>query len=267
MKTFKQWMICEGKDIFGFEKDSAKAPLQSDSDLDPIIPMNAEFLVEEMLKNEINGVKPFSAFADQIQWGRSTGAVRMVISPLGSFKSIMRKLHANLLGEEVWVCKRVIPYKDIMHSDVSFDESFAQGLFEEIERVNREEMTPPDSNYSGLESLTVKVYNEARKKGILPKLFIPMGIKQIKKNENYIVYFECKGHGVETPGSGRLEVFMIDMSYDPKTGMIRSIGHDVQSKTKGHVWYPQPAEWDEYFSPNQSEKEIVSSIAKALKTY
>jgi hypothetical protein len=266
MKTFKEWVISEGKDIFGFEKD--RGPIQKEvEDERPIIPINAEFLVEEMMKNEVNGLSPFSAYADQIQWGTTPGAVRMVISPLGSFKSIMRKLQKNLLGEDVWVCKRIVPYKDIIHSDFSFDENFSAELFEEIKKVYDEPIEAADSSYKGLEALTIKLYNESVKKNVLPKIFIPMGIRQIKKNENYIIYFECKGHGVETPGSGRLEVFMINMSYDPKTGMIRSFGHDVQSPKKGHVWYPQPSEWDENFSPNQREKDIILSITGALKTY
>jgi hypothetical protein len=57
------------------------------------------------------------------------------------------------------------------------------------------------------------------------------------------------------------------MSYNPKTGLIRSYGHDVQSKTKGHSWTPQPSEWDEYFSPAQSIKEITDCICAALSTY
>jgi hypothetical protein len=62
-------------------------------------------------------------------------------------------------------------------------------------------------------------------------------------------------------------MFEINMSYNPKTGLVRSFGHDVQSPMKGHVWYPQPSEWDEYFSPAQDVSEIVDSICGALSTY
>jgi hypothetical protein len=57
------------------------------------------------------------------------------------------------------------------------------------------------------------------------------------------------------------------MSYNPKSGMIRSFGNDIQSPAKGHRWYPQPSEWDEYFSSGQSESEISECIAAALSTY
>ena len=90
----------------------------------------------------------------------------------------------------------------------------------------------------------MKTYNKLLKRGILPEIMIPIGIKTIKENQRYIMHFELRGHGVEAPGSARVEAFMVEMSYDPKTGMIRSFGHDVQSPTRGHTWIPQPSEWD-----------------------
>lgn len=257
----------EGKDIFGFEKSDSPSKAPDEEYDGPIIPLKAEFLIEDMLGNAINGIEPFSAYADQIQWGSNPGAVRMVISPLGSFKSIIRKMHHDLVGEEVWVCKSVVPYKDIMHSNFKFDESLSEQIFENIQSTYADPINPPKSDYEGLQRLCVKTYNKLLKRGILPELMIPIGIKTIKENQRYIMHFELRGHGVEAPGSARVEAFMVEMSYDPKTGMIRSFGHDVQSPTRGHTWIPQPSEWDEYFSPTQPESEIIDSIANAFKTY
>lgn len=266
MKTFRQWFLSEGKDIFGFHRD-APEPAPVDKEEGPIIPMKADFLIEEMLRNKINGMEAFSAYPDQIQWGREPGAVRMVISPLGSFKSIIRKLQRNLLGEDVWVCKMIVPYKDLMHSDFIFDESFAGELFTKVEKIFEDSINAPAADYQGLRSLSTKLHGRAMRRDVLPAVMIPIGMREVKQNEHYIIHFECRGHGVETPGSGRLEAFLIEMTYDPRTGMIRSFGHDVQSPTKGHVWYPQPSEWDEQYSPSQTQDEIISSITNALSTY
>jgi hypothetical protein len=263
MDTFRQWL--ESGDIFGFEGKRDEKPREVNED--PIVPMNAEVIIETMLDTDIEGRKAFSDYPDQIQWGREPGAMQMVISPLGSFKSIVRKLQTNLKGESVWVCKKIIPYKDIMHSNVRFDEAFAMDLFEQIEEISKGEMEAPVFDYNGLESLTLKVANRCVRNDVMPEIFVFRGVRSIKKNENYVIFFEPRGHGVEAPGSARVEQFMIDMSYDAKTGMVRSFGHDVQSPTRGHVWYPQPSEWDECFSPTQDKNEIVNAISSAFRTY
>lgn len=266
MKTFREWVLSEGKDIFGFRGEKPH-PDKGEAYDGPIIPIKADFLIEEMLKSKINGMEAFSAYPDQIQWGSHPGAVRMVISPLGSFKSIIRKLHTNLLGENVWVCKMVMVYKDIMHSNFIFDEAFASDIFDKINGIYAEEIDAPNPDYSTLGNLASKVYRSCLKKGNLPDIFIPMGIRTLVPNRHYTMHFECRGHGVEAPGSSRLEAFLIDMVYEPAAGMIRCFGRGVQSPTKGHLWYPQPSEWDEVFSPSQDEQEIVSSISNALSTY
>lgn len=267
MKTFRQWILSEGKDIFGFAKNQVDKEQNKEEYDGPIIPIKADFLIEYMMRNKINGIEPFSDYPDQIQWGVEPGAVRMVISPLGSFKSIIRKLQTNLIGESVWACKMIMPYRDIMHSNFAFDESFSDKIFEKITQVYAENINAPNSEYRGLESLSVKTYKKCLNGDFLPKLFIPMGIRMLKKDERYIIHFECRGHGVEAPGSGRIEAFMIEMSYNPATGMVRSFGHEVQSPTRGHTWHPQPSEWDELYSPSQPDDEIISSIANALSTY
>lgn len=262
MITFKNWLLRE--DIFGFEKLITNEPKKTEEEY-PIVPIKINLVMDSLLKMPLNDTLPKLKFINQIQWGEHNGAIRMVISPLGSFKSIIRGKQTNLEGNESWICKRIIPYKDIMMAKIQDDENLAYKLFEEIEEIKQLESAI--GNYSNLENLVIQLSNKCQNENVLPKLFIFRGIKEIKHNENYIIYFECKGQGVETPGSGRLEIFSIDMSYDPKTGLIRSYGHDVQSRTKGHSWTPQPSEWDEYFSPAQSSKEIIDCICAALSTY
>jgi hypothetical protein len=264
--SFKKWLV-ESKDIFGFEKKIVQPKEEREQEQKPIQAISVESMMEELLRMPLNEQKPFSKFMNHIQWGTHNGATQMVVSPLGSFKSIIRRLQTDLEGNQAWICKNILPYKDIFNANKKVDENLAYMLFYEVEKANINQLESAIGNFSNLENLVVKLTREVQKPNIKPEIFIFMGTKEMKHNEHYIIYFECKGQGVETPGSGRLEMFAIEMFYDMKKGLIRSFGHDVQSPKKGHVWYPQPSEWDENFSPAQPMAEVVDCIASALSTY
>lgn len=266
--SFKNWLLQETKDIFGFNKllKDIDVPTIS-NDAKPIEAISIELVMNELSKYKLNETQPFSKFLNQIQWGKHNGATQMVISPLGSFKSIVRRMQTNLLGEQAWICKRILPYKDIMRANLKIDENLAHMLFQEIEKINETQLESAIGDYKNLEGLVTKLSSYVQKQNVIPSSFIYMGTKEIKHNEHYIIHFEVKGHGVEAPNANRVEMFAIEMSYNPKTGLIRSFGHDVQSPTRGHVWYPQPSEWDEYFSPAQPMLEINNCICSALSTY
>ena len=264
--SFRNWLLEEAKDIFGF--DRIRYPISNKEEKeDPIKPISIELMMNELLKMELNDQKPFSKFINHIQWGEHNGATQMVISPLGSFKSIIRRLQTDLTGCPVWLCKNILPYKDILDADIVVDENLAHMLFDKVQKNNDKQLESAIGGYSDLEGLVLKLVSECQKPKFLPPLFIFMGVKEIKHNENYLIWFECRGQGAEAPNAARVEMFEINMSYNPKTGLVRSFGHDVQSPMKGHVWYPQPSEWDEYFSPAQPVSEIVNSICGALSTY
>ena len=263
--SFRKWLVSEGKDIFGFE-GTRETPRVVEDDL-PVVPISADVILEFMHTRTIDGLECHSDSHDHVQWGRYPGAVQMVITPLGSFKSIIRKLHRDLLGEEVWVCKKIIPFKDILRASVRLDESIAEDVFGRIEECWKEDVTAPSRDYAGLERLSVQVAEAARRKGNIPEIFVYRGVRRVEKDKHYNIHFELAGQGVEAPGSSRVEQFSIEMAYDRESGMIRSFGHDIQSPTKGHVWRTQPSEWDERFSPSQDEQEIVDAICAALRTY
>lgn len=265
MESFKQWLLKE-EDIFGFEKKTISEKPKDVDDL-PLNPITADVVLETMLKRDIQGIIPFSEFHDQIQWGNNPGAVRMNITPLGSYKSIIKKLQYNLKGDLEWVCKKILPYKELSNTNKFFDEHVAEEVFEKVEEIYKKNDKHPTQDYNNLLNLTVKVANKCNQKNTIPDIFIFTGIKEVKKNEHYLISYECKGHGVEAPGSMRLEQFVIDMIHDKETGMIRSMGSTIQSPTRQHTWTIQPSEWDEKFSNSQDNNEISEAIANALSTF
>jgi len=267
MTTFRRWLLGEGRDIFGFERkrEERSAPTAR-SDM-PIKDINSDLVVEFMLSNRIGGSEPIMEFSNQIRWGDKPGAIMMTITPLGSYKSIVRRLQLDLEGREVWTCKRMFLYKDLAFATEQFDENLANYIFESMESIHKEELEAPSHDYKGLRSLVTKTARLAQRRDVIPEIFLFRGVKEVEKDRNYLVFFELRGQGVEAPGSARVEQFAITFTYDPKTGMIRSFGNDIQSPARGHRWTPQPSEWDEYFSSGQKESEIAECIAAALSTY
>lgn len=267
MESFRQWLIQEGGDIFGFERRPKSAdPEKKESDT-PIQDIHCDVVMEFLASKEINGKMPIMEFSSQMRWGEETGALQMIVSPFGSYKSIIRRLQPDLDGRYVWTCQKILPYKEILDADMKVDEHLAEVLLEHIESISKFDVKAPSHEYNGLNRLVNKMARVSQRKGVIPEIFLYRGVREIKANERYIIVFECRGHGVETPGSGRLEQFHIEMCYNPSSGMVRSFGYDVQSPTKGHKWCPQPSEWDECFSSGQEDSEIVDCIAAALSTY
>lgn len=268
MASFKVWLMGEGRDLFGFERRSGSGPATSEKkDHGPIKCINSDAIVEFLVSNKVLESRPVSDFSNQVRWGEGPGAVKMVISPLGSYKSVIRRLQTDLEGGEVWACKRVLPYREMLSADMVMNERIGWTILEEVERIKKQNIEVPSGNYDGLERLVHKASRAFQRKGVMPEIFIYRGVRELEKARNYLIVFEVRGQGVEAPGSARVEQFVVNMSYSPKTGMIRSFGHDVESPTKGHRWYPQPSEWDEYFSAGQDEAEIIDCVGRALSTY
>ena len=62
--SFKNWLIRETNDIFGFQKfNPEKSEVEDD---DPIKPINIESVINELLKMPLNDQMPFSKFINQI---------------------------------------------------------------------------------------------------------------------------------------------------------------------------------------------------------
>jgi hypothetical protein len=260
-RTFKEWLITEKKDIFGFEKD--KNIPQKNSDEGPVKHLDEELLFKELLK-PVGNKQPEWNFFDQITWGEVNlgEALRLDMSPLGSFKLIIRKITKDLEGHETWVCKEIMPLPDGRYTNE--ETSLAMDVFKILENLNEHPNESPKKEYD-LEQLTLKLAGQIKAE----KPCHIMIFDKIKKmNENhYIVAMNFMGGGIEAPGSAREEQFHIHMFFDKNRGLIRSYGTGIESRTKVHQWRPTPSEWDEHFAPTQSKDEINQCIVNALSTY
>jgi hypothetical protein len=266
-KTFNSWLLQEKKDIFGFNSfDDVKKDGLSNK-VPPLHRIKLEEVIDELLSNNIGSKIPHSKFNNSIQWGIGPGSIYMEVSPLGSFKGIIRRLSSDAAGSPIWICKKVIPFYDYLEADIKFDKELAHDLMEQIKDTNETTLESPSRDYDDLENLTLTIAETCQLPGTIPLIFIYKGIRRVVENKHYIIYFELKGQGVEAPGSSRVEQHHINVSYDKIKGSIKIFNNDIQSPTRVREWIPQPSEFEEYFFPNQPKNEIAECVAGALSTY
>jgi len=260
-RTFNQWLIQERKDIFGFEKHKNIPPKNTHEG--PIKHLDEELFFKELLR-PVGEKQPTWNFFNKITWGEINlgEALSLDMSPLGSFKLIIRKITKDLEGHETWICKDVMPLPDGRYENE--EASLASDVFKRLDKFNESQNESPKEEYD-LEHLTLKLANKIKS----DKPCQQMIFDKVKKlNENhYIVAMNFTGGGVEAPGSAREEQFHIHMFFDKNRGLIRSYGCGIESLTKVHQWRPTPSEWDEHFAPTQSKEEICEAIVNALSTY
>lgn len=263
-KSFRSWLLKEGRDIFGFETDLGFVRKKPEEDK-PIDPISSTEIIDELMRLPPleNGKSPVKLFEDVVQWGKYNGAIKLDISPLGSYKGIFRRLIKDLQGEHTWVCKRVFSLVETEHD--SNEINIAHKLYDIAKDIDKSgtEVAAPD--FPEFEKVALKIHESNRRKFPAYCMF-PMGMRKMSENY-YKSYFEYRGHGVETPGHGRAEQFDIDIYWDKNRGLMRCWGYDIDSDMRQHTWQVAPSEWDEFFAPGQPVDEICKAINTAFMTY
>lgn len=265
-KRFQEWILLEKRDIFGFDGFADESDDKNLSSKVPVLHrIKLEEVIGELLSNPLGSKTPYSKFNNSVQWGIGSGSIYMEVSPMGSFKAIIRRLTNDAQGTPAWVCKKVLPFYDYLNADIGFDEELAKDVFEQIKTTDKSEIESAKTDFDQLEDLSIKIAEVSQLN--MPEIFIYKGIRQVTENSHYIIFFELRGQGVEAPGSARVEQHHIHVSYDKTKGLIKIINNDIQSPIKGREWIPQPSEFEEYFCPTQSFDEIAECVAGALSTY
>ena len=276
MRDFKNWIServikedWEFKDVFGFDSEYPQFDKKED-DEKPIKRLDSGQLLDELAKSPLGIKQAIHTWHDMVEWGTgNNGDIKVVISPLGSYKVTIKKRQMDLEGNTVWICKKVIPLNAMSFPDQPVSkpkktESVLAGeIFENLKKIDKEFVNASKHEFD-LEDLVVEVAQKV--KIYAPQLFIFNGCRKIDEN-NYIVYLGVRGQGVERRTARRVEQFDINISFNPKKGTIRAWGCDISSPTKGHKWESRPAEWNEIFATSQTKQEISESIINSLMTY
>lgn len=229
----------------------------------PINYVDSNVIVDEVSKFKLNDKDGVQFWENVVQWGNDVGAIKMEVTPFGSYRIVIRKLIKDLVGENVWITKTVI---DIDDDDPNHKElDYVSECVSQIENINKQNLDYPTNEYSEFDKLCWKLWNKC--KAQFPSyIMFPVGMKKIDENY-YKLVFEFKGQGVEAPTRSRAEQFDIDVYFNKKTGIVKIWGYDIDSDTRQHNWKVQISDFNEWFAPSQPIDEIITAVHRSLMTY
>ena len=270
--SFKQWTLIKEWADFGWGKTLAdKDALMGDmggtvphEGSGPIDPVDAEIIMNELVRlPPIGFFNARSKMSNVLEWGYNVGAMQVYLSPLGSYKSILRRKTKDLEGEITWICHEVIDFDENEHNQNEIP--LAHKIYDCLLEINKQEYDSPKMIYEEFDRLAYKLFNEVKRHYPAYCMF-PIGMKKMDEGYYKIIY-EFRGHGVETPGQGRAEQFNIDLLWDKKKGLVHCWGYNIDSKVRQHSWAVQPSDFDEWFAPTQSIEKIVKNVKTMFMTY
>lgn len=259
-RSFRTYV--ENTDIFGFE---GKKPLESPDDAlmsRPINQFNIALMMEYLTKKSLLGfIKPTSKFINEMQWGEEPGAIRLEVDTGLTF--LIKKLNHDLTGTPRWITKRM--YQLNRYGYGGMEDSVAQEVFEHIERYYKMPMEGPLREYEDLENLVIHLSNKLKRTA--KNIFLYDGIKKLNDN-NYIISFGIRGHGLESSGHSRVESNQVQITFDEEAGTLRITNFNIESPVGGpHSWEIQPVDLNMYFFPTQDRDEISECLAVHMKYY
>jgi len=268
ISLFKEWLAKRPEDIFGFapqHKIEKKTPFYEEQ---PIENLRSTLVLDDLFHLGMIGNKvPVKNWPNIVEYGNEAGGLHVSVSPLGSYKIIIRKFIKNEGGNLIPVCKSVIPLlNDYDHkgdNDPS-EEILADDLYKKLVEIEKEPIDPVDNNYKGLEDLTLRLAQRIRLEH--PSIMTYGGIIKLQENV-YLIYMNYRGFGNGVPNNQKAESFNIYMQYKPNKGLIHSWGCEVTSPSRTRLYMSTPSEWDELFSPRQKPEEIIDCLMKIFMTY
>ena len=267
--NFKNWLFNEIAD-YGFGKDQIGKPQGGIEDIKgdtPFHPVNPGKIIHELTKMPTMGpINVSRKWSDSIEFGEGSGAIKVLLTPYGSMRVVIRQQINDLLGEETWICRNVLPLDD--NEAINHEISIAQDVFNEVRNISLELLPHPLTTFNDFERLSWKLWQESKRRH---PSYIMFPVAYRKQNENYhkLVY-EFRGHGVVrqiNTKPSRAEQFNIDLVWDHKKGLIHCWGYNIDSTLGQHSWKVQPSVFDEWFAPSQNIDSIINSVITTFMQY
>lgn len=264
---FKEWLGKSPESLFGFSDTRAfvKKPLYTE---EPLEKLDSTHVLDELIKmGKINNREPVKTWSNIVEYGSEPGGLHVSISPLGSYKIIVRKYISDMHGNPIPICKHVIPLLNDFDHKGDNDPSeliLANDIYDVLHKLDSGSLEAANDSYGGLRDLTLDLAKRVQLDH--PPIMNFGGVIKLS-DDVYMIYLTYKGYGNGTPQSQKSEEFVIYMQYKPKKGLIHSWGCEINSPVKSRLYISTPSEWDELFSPSQSNEEIIDCIMKILSTY
>jgi hypothetical protein len=230
-------------------------------------PVDPNLIISELVSMPpLGNVDVRQIWEDTVQWGSMVGAIKTTITPLGSIKLVTRRLAMDLEGTAQWLCKAVHPICDLKHE--GSERHIAEIVFDKIKEISSAGLDSASEGYEDLERLANKLWHTTKKQH---PSYIMFPVALWRQNENhYKLTYNFRGQGAGAPyngKTGRAEQFDIDVFFESETGFLRCMGYDIESPMGQHVYHIQTPEWDERFSVQTDEDEIIETVVKMFLQY
>jgi len=264
---FQSWFNKTPEELYGYGNKSQK--VDKSYEQNPLEYLNSVELLNNMQKFGGIGTKlPYRANSSVLEFGDGLGKFLISVSPLGSYKIILRRYVKNLKGEPAPICKRVYPLvNDYKHlSGINDEDKLASYIYDQISKINDKNLDfcKESFNKEDFFKLVVKLAEKVRQNH--PPVMIFEEVVRID-DYNYIISLSYRGAGNGLPMWRRALQFQIHLQYIPSLGLIRSWGNEVSTSAKFIKWDLQPSEWDEVFATSQDFGEIIENIMRIFSTY
>jgi len=254
---FQKW--CEVRDVFGFEKELYAEP-KDNNDALPIKRLRLGHLTDDLLRYKLGTKTPQSPFVGHVEWGRGPGAIKVWI---GTGLNVMfERLAIDLQGQNRWACKRV--YQIPQEGYGGHEDAIAQEIMEVAAEIDKAPPESPNADYNDLESLVVAMSN--RLKRVARDIFVFEGTRKVDDNQ-YIIRFSVRGHGVEAPDQQRVEEHQVRLVFYKDTGVIEVVDYNIESPIGAHTWEIMSKDTGWSYYPSQPPEEIIETIANTMAWY
>ena len=265
---FKEWFGKSPEVKYGFRPNvtTIQTPFY---ELEPIEAFSVEKCLDALVATgQLDGKQANDIWKTQISYGHGLGKITVTSSPYGSYKFVIRRYVTDAKGNLIPLCRLIIPLtNDYNHKGPNDpgEEILAVKMYDKLKQIMSEPYPAPNKDYQ--QKFAKFVYNFSKAVKLKhPTIMVYQGTVKLDDN-NYIISFTFKGFGNGVPNNQKAEEFLINWQYLPDVGLLRCWGYDVVSPSRQREWQPAPSEWDEYFSPNQPEKQIMSCVMEAFMTY
>jgi len=208
-----------------------------------------------------DGKKILVGWEEEVRWEENGSVFEVNVNPFGSLRITARRETKDLMGNNIRVCKYVLPINDLKINRESW---LATSIYNRIKKISKKNIDYPVKEYN-IKHLAYKLYEKLINNH---PSYIMFPTKMLEMNKDYYkIVFEFKGQGVGVPGSNIGLQFNVDLLFDKEIGFIKCWGYDISSPVSSRKYIIQPSEWNEYFSCKQSIEKVTNMISTTLSTY
>jgi hypothetical protein len=249
------------EDIYGFEDKVKKTEPKPEDEL-PIQPFYLNKMLDSLEREKVAGYPSWRPFEDQVQWGKTSGAIRARLTPNQGV--CVERLTNDLEGGRLWVTKRLVKIKT--NESQNYEDSVAREIGDLIRDVSKESIDSAGRNYDQLFSLTKRISEFVKHNA--NKMFVYQEIKKVNDyNYNILMSLPASGVGsvVNKHRASLTAAGIIDVSYDKYLGSIKAILTTVDIQDEGSAWEIDVPYFMGSFAPSQSIDEISKAVINGLK--